>query len=95
MFLLGDPSIDLWITVFLVGVSFIISLVVFALAKRKILALIVFSILVNLSLLLNIGSEMFRVYHIKWLGYFSILIWPLLNIFFIAYYIRTKPKKGK
>lgn len=93
MLFFGDPGVDLWITAFLFGVSFIISLVVLALAKRKILALIIFSVLGNLSLLLNIGSEMFRVYHIKWLGYFSLLIWPILNIFLIIRYTQTKPKK--
>ena len=93
MLFFGDPSIDLWITIFLIGVSLIISLIVFALARRKILALIVFSVLVNVSIWLNIGSEMFASYDIMWLKYFSVFIWPILNILFIIYYIRTKPKK--
>lgn len=84
MLFFGDPSVDLWMTFFLFGASFIVSLVVFALAKRKILALIVFSILANISVWLNIGSEMFRVYHIKWFGFFSMIIWPVLNILFIV-----------
>jgi len=93
MLFFGDPGVDMWITAFLIGISIIVSLVVFALAKRKILASIVFSILGNLSFLLNIGSEMFRVYHIKWLGYFAMLIWPIINIYLIFYYSWTKPKK--
>jgi len=93
MLFFGDPSVDLWITGFLIGVSFVVSLVIFALAKRKILALVIFSILCNLSFLINIGSEMFRVYHIKWLGYFSVFIWPVLNIFLIIWYVKTRPKK--
>ena len=93
MLLFGDPSVDAWITIVLLGISFIVSLLVLALAKRKFLSIVVFSILGNLSFLLNIGSEMFRVYHIKWLGYFSLLIWPILNILLIVYYAKTSPKK--
>lgn len=93
MLLLGSARVDIWITFFLLGVSLIVSFIVFALAKRKILALVTFSILGNLSFLLNIGSGMFDFYGIQWLGYFSLLIWPLLNIFFIIRYAQTKPKK--
>jgi len=93
MLFFGDPSVDLWITGFLIGVSFIVSLVVFALAKRKILALVVFSILGNISIWLNIGSQMFISYNILWLKYFSVFIWPILNIFLIIWYVKTRPKK--
>lgn len=93
MLFFGDPSVDLWITLFLFGVSFIIALVFFALAKRRILAIIVFSVLANISVWLNIGSQMFVSYNIEWLKFFSVFIWPILNIFFIIRYARTKPKK--
>ena len=97
MLFFGDPSVDLWITVFLFGVSLIVSLIFLALAKRKILAIIVFSVLANISVWLNIGSEMFDSYSIQWLWYFSVFIWPVLNIIFIIWYVRTgakaKPKK--
>jgi hypothetical protein len=91
MLLFGDPSVDLWITIVLLGISLFVSLLVLFFAKRKILAILVFSVLGNLSFLLNIGSEMFRIYHIKWLALFSLLIWPILNIFFIFRYFQTKP----
>jgi len=93
MLFFGDPSVDLRISIFLLVVSFIIALIVLVAAKRKILAIVVFSVLGNLSFLLNIGSEMFVSYNIKWLGYFSLLIWPILNIFLIVYYAKTRPKK--
>ena len=93
MLLLGDPSIDLKISIFLVAVSLVISLIVLVLANRKLLAIVVFSILGNLSFLLNIGSEMFDSYDIKWLGYFSLLIWPIINILLIVYYAKTSSKK--
>ncbi len=78
---------------FLFGISFVISLVVFALAKRKVLALIAFSVLANISVWLNIGSQMFISYNILWLKYFSVLIWPILNVIFIIWYARTGRKK--
>ena len=93
MLFFGDPSVDLWITIFLLGVSFTVSLAVFILAKRKFLALIVFSVLGNLSLWSNIGSEMFDSFNIMWLKYFSVFLWPILNILLIIHYARTNPKK--
>ena len=90
MLFFGSPSIDLKITIFLLAVAFIVSLIVLAAAKRKLLALVVFSVLANLAFLLNIGSRMFVVYHFLWFGYFSLFIWPLISIFLIYYYIRSK-----
>lgn len=90
--LFGSPSIDLWITIFLLGVSLLASLIVLAAAKRKFLAIVIFSLLGNLVLLLDIltGSEIFYVYDIRWIFYFSLLIWPLLNIYLIYYYLKSK-----
>ncbi|PIP24117.1 MAG: hypothetical protein COZ87_02790 [Candidatus Moranbacteria bacterium CG_4_8_14_3_um_filter_43_15] len=93
MLFFGSSSIDLKITIFLLAVSFLISLVILLFSKKIYLAVLVFSILANISFLLNIGSEMFVAYHFLWFGYFSLLIWPLLNIFLIIHYARTKPKK--
>ncbi|HBB37204.1 MAG: hypothetical protein UX02_C0002G0410 [Candidatus Moranbacteria bacterium GW2011_GWC1_45_18] len=95
MLLLGSARADIWITLFLLSISFIVSLIFFAVARRKILALIVFSVLANISVLLNAGSGMFDFYSIGWLKTFSVLIWPLLNIFFIIRYVQTKPAKPK
>jgi len=93
MLFFGSSSIDLKITIFLLAVSFLISLVILLFSKKIYLAVLVFSILANISFLLNIGSEMFVAYHFLWFGYFSLLIWPLLNIFLIIHYARTNPKK--
>lgn len=92
MLFFGSPSVDLKITMILLAVSIIISLIVLAAAKRKLLALVVFSVLGNLSFLLNIGSEMFGFYGLMWLKYFS-LIWIFVNVFIIVYYVKSKPKK--
>ncbi|PIV83803.1 MAG: hypothetical protein COW51_02675 [Candidatus Moranbacteria bacterium CG17_big_fil_post_rev_8_21_14_2_50_44_12] len=89
----GSSSVDLKITLFLLSVSLVVSLIVLVAARRKFLAVVTFSILGNISFLLNIGSGMFRVYHILWLKYFSVFLWPILNILLIIHYARTKPKK--
>jgi len=90
--LFGGPAIDLKITLFLIVVSFIVSLIVFAVAKRKLLALITFSILGNLILLIGIftKSEMFDFFGIRWLGHFSFFIWPLINIYLVYHYLKSK-----
>lgn len=90
MLFFGSSGIDLKITIFLLAVSFLISLVVLLFSKKIYLAVLVFSVLSNISFLLNIGSEMFVVYHFLWFGYFSLFIWPLLNIFMIYYLIKYK-----
>lgn len=88
----GGPSIDLKITIFLLVVSLIVSLIVFTFAKRKLLAFVIFSILENAVFLANIftRSEIFDFYGIRWLGHLSFFIWPLLNIYLIYYYVKTK-----
>jgi uncharacterized sodium:solute symporter family permease YidK len=71
-------------------VSFIVGLITWAISRKWFLALIVFSILGNLSFLVNIGSRMFVSYGIKWFGYFSLFIWPLITIFLIIKYRKQK-----
>jgi hypothetical protein len=82
----SDPKLDLQISLGLLIISAIISLLIFIFTKKKFLALIIFSVLGNLSFLINIGSFMFDSYHIKWLQFFSLLIWPVINIFLIIKY---------
>ena len=93
MLFFGDPSIDIKISLFLVAVSLVVSLIVLIFAKRRLLSVVVFSILGNLAFLLNIGSEMFDSYDVMWLKYFSVFIWPIINIALIIYYASTSPKK--
>jgi len=93
MLFFGSSSIDLKITIFLLAISFLISLVILLFSKKIYLAVLVFSILANISFLLNIGSEMFVVYNFLWLGYFSFFIWPILNILLIVWYAKSGAKK--
>lgn len=90
----GSSSVDLKITIFLLVISFLISLVAWFFSKKIYVAALIFSLLANISFLLNIGSEMFDYYEIMWLKYFSVFIWPILNIAFIVYLIK-KPISEK
>jgi len=84
------PSVDLLISETLLAASFIIGLIIWAISKKWFLALIVFSILGNLSFLVNADSRMFHLYHIIWLKYFSLLIWPFINVALIIIYQKQK-----
>ncbi len=86
---LALPS-DLQVTIFLIVISLIISFVVFL--RNKLLAIVTFSVLSNASFLLNIGSEMFYFNNIEWLQYFSIFVWPVINIILIGRYLWKKFK---
>ncbi|HPN96273.1 MAG TPA: hypothetical protein PLK35_00755 [Candidatus Moranbacteria bacterium] len=90
-----DPGLDLQISLFLLGVSFITGLVVFAVTKKIKLAGIIFSVLGNLSFLISIGSRMFIAYDLKWLQIFSLFIWPIINIFLIIHYFKNNGKKNQ
>jgi hypothetical protein len=89
----GSSTLDLKITIFFLVVSFLISLIVWFFSKKFYVALLVFSVLANISFLVNIGSEMFRAYHILWLSFFSFFVWPIINIGLIVYYASTRRKK--
>ncbi len=86
---LALPS-DLQVTIFLIVISLIISFVVFL--RNKLLAIVTFSVLSNASFLLNIGSEMFYFNNIEWLQYFSVFVWPVVNIILIGRYLWKKFK---
>jgi hypothetical protein len=91
----GSPSMDLKLTIFLLGVAIITSLLVLIFIRRKIFSLLLFSILANAVFFMGVttGSNMFDFYNIVWLLYFSFFIWPILNILLIVYYAKTSPKK--
>ncbi len=83
-----DLSVMLW----LLGIVFFISFFIWTKSKNRALSLVVFSSLSNIVLfLISIsGSLVFRIYNIEWLQYFSIFIWPIVNIIFITLYVRKK-----
>jgi uncharacterized membrane protein len=89
----GSPSLDLKISLFLLGVSAFVSLIVLARKKKWIPALITFSVLANVSFLVNFGSRMFSVFNLELFAYFNFLAWPIINIFLIIYYIQRRNKK--
>jgi hypothetical protein len=88
----GSPLFDLQITIFLLGASLIISFVVLVVTKKIFPAIMIFSVLGNIVFLLAsfTGSELFRFYSIEWLELFSVLVWPILNVFLIYKLIKSK-----
>lgn len=89
----SDPAFDLKLSLNLLGLSLIIALIILAATRKKFLSLVVFSILGNLSFLLNIGSMMFDFYGIKWMGYFALIFWPIINIYLAVKYINSRKTK--
>jgi len=88
-----DPSLDLEISLVLLGVSFIISVFIFIFKRNFKLALIWFSVLGNLSFLVNLGSRMYSFYRVEWFVYFVFIFWPLINFFLIIVYVYKFKKK--
>lgn len=89
----GSSTIDLRITIILLILSFVVGLVTYLISRKLFLGFVVFSVLGNISFLLNIGSEMFDYYNIMWIKYFSFIIWPVINIVLIYLYYFIKSKK--
>lgn len=86
----SDPGFDLRVSLGLLVFSAIVGLVVLAKTRNKFKAFVIFSVLGNLSFLANIGSRMFIAYNIKWLGYFALIFWPILNIYLLIKYFSKK-----
>jgi hypothetical protein len=88
--MLSMPSLDLLISEILLLAAFIIGLFTWAFSRKWFLGLVIFSILGNISFLISVESRMFYIYNIVWLKYFSLFIWPIINIFLIVLYRRKK-----
>lgn len=88
-----DPMGDMQISLFLFGASFIISLVIGLLRKNIFLFLLLFSVLGNISFLLNVGSLMFIFYHIAWFQYVILFVWPVINVFLFVRYFKQSSSK--
>ena len=82
------------ITIFLLALSVVVAVVVFAVSRKIFKTLMWFSILANLSFLVNIGSFMYLSYNLIWLQYFSLLVWPVINIILIIKYFKNKNEKN-
>lgn len=85
------PS-DSMVVSYLIGAAFIVSLFFFVIKKKTSFSLIVLSVLINLIFLsaLFLKSSFFRAYELEWLQYFSLFIWPVINIILVIWYVRRK-----
>jgi len=90
----SNPVLDMQITIFLLALSVVVAVVVFAVSRKIFKTLMWFSILANLSFLVNIGSFMYLSYNLIWLQYFSLLVWPVINIILIIKYFKNKNEKN-
>jgi len=89
------PDIDLLISeVLLVFSLIVVGLMVWEVSKKWLLGLVVFSILGNISFLVSADYRMFYVYHIVWLQYFALFVWPFINIFLLILYRKQKRDKN-
>ena len=66
--------------------------------KKVLAAVFLMSVLSNLVLFLNAGSEIFDIYKIKWVVVFTLDIWPYVNLFLlimlISIYLKNKYDKN-
>ncbi len=77
---------------FLVFIALIISFAVLMKTKKYNLSMLVFFSLVGIMLFFEAvnNSLWFRIYNVEWLQYFSLFIWPIINIILIILYVRKK-----
>ena len=67
--------------------------VIVALFHRRILSgVVVFSILGNIVVFLNVGSRLFYFYNIEWLQYVAVFFWPILNIGLLVWWLHGRKK---
>ncbi len=77
----SSPSLDLNVIIFMLVFALAVSVVTYLRSKKILLAVFVFSLLGNLAIYLNSGSELFDIYPIKWIVIFTIDYWFYVNIF--------------
>lgn len=90
----SSPSADLKVIIVLLVIALVISAVAYIFSKKLLLSIAIFSILGNVVLYLNAGSEIFDIYKIKWLVKFTISIWPLFNIVLLLILIMYSFRKN-
>jgi len=82
------------IVIYLVGGIVLFSIVFFLMSKKIFLSLVILSLLTNGIFLVAIflRSPIFQIYHVQWLQYFSLFIWPIFNIFLLIRYVWKKKR---
>jgi len=90
----SSPSRELNVVLILLVVFVFISVFVFIKTKKKINSILIFSLLSNfLFLLISLsGSSLFTIYDLIYFQYFSLFIWPIINLFLIIKYFKSSKK---
>ncbi len=86
----SDPELDMQITLGLIFVGFCASLIVWLIKRNFWFTCLFFSVWSNLAFLFALftRSRMFQFYDILWMFWVSVFVWPLINIFFIIWYLK-------
>jgi len=84
----SNPAMDMQVTIALLAISMIVSIAVYVTSRNTYKALTLFSLLANISFLVNIGSFMFLSYGLIWFQYLIVFFWLPVNIFFIIKYFK-------
>lgn len=77
---------------FLIYGVFFIALIVFLITKKLLLGTITFLVSSNIVFFLEAANNSlwFRGYHVEWIQYFSLFVWPVISISLIIWYVRKK-----
>lgn len=76
----------------IIFIVFLVSIFSYIRSKKLFRSALLFSVGVNIILLIDaLGNSLwFRIYNVEWLQYFAVFLWPLINIIFIIWYVRSK-----
>ncbi len=97
----SSPSGDLSLALLMMLVFLAVSLIVLFFTKRLFLFIFLISLFSNAVWFLNVmtNSRLFKLYNLEWLKFFSIYIWPYINLLlFIALiinFIKNKKDENK
>jgi len=91
---LAVPSDLVILGVFIVA-GIIISILIFLIKKNFVKAILFFSLLSNIAFVILVfaHSLIFTKYNIEWLKYFSMFIWPLINVVLVIIYRKQRDEK--
>lgn len=74
-----NPEADLRLSIIGVVIGLVVTAIYYWKTKRKLTSLKIFSVLSNISFILN-GGDLFWYYHIGWFGLFTYYVWPVINV---------------
>jgi hypothetical protein len=77
----SSSSLNIQVIIFLLCVAFVISIVFFLMSKKILVAISAFSLMSNVVINGNVDYNFAKMFDVLWLFYFSLNIWPYINVF--------------